>query len=782
MSTERPESADTEPDHVPRSAATQQLENLFAEMGPLKKSTPSRRVTDQQKRTIAKITRIFDEYGYNRKALMARLQINHTLLKSSLKLGEIPLSTIEIAALEQLKGKIPTFVTGKMRHFSEEDKRNIVTALRLSRRQQTDSSLRATYGLFHVFTKKWEAEYINIPTAKLAPDVFPQEEQSNEDTAISTKPKTTELQQAETFLSGIEGENNEAFQNDLGYYLNRVTSKELLSRDEELRLAREIVLKRKKWRESVLSSNLAQRKVFAMYRDLEGKAIVKKEGSNSKEEITKVDEILLQLQAVLHQVGEAIEENTKAAKQEIDFFFRENSEVEKEREEEEGTTSHTEHVIEIIEQGLHNKKIRIIMQEIEVLLSAFEHYKTQWATPEECPELKQLIEQNLILPIDLEKTVSENREHYIQWNEARNQMALANTRLVVSIAKRYRRRGIPFRDLISEGTTGLMRAIDKFEPERGFKFSTYATWGIKQAIQQCIADKARMIRQPIHQIAILGKIYNFIQQYKNEHSGEHPSPEVIAERFTLKPETVIRMLQTNAVRSMDQLFDEDRSLQAILPDEKAPNPFSDANEAEKRGTLCEALRSLNSEERMVIILRFGLGIIELPQEPGNARIRFAYDEKSHGIEYSLEEISLMKGCTKEWIRQVEEKALQKLRNTDHPLRHDLLKVDQNKEGPKRTLSADSTTSHIALAEINVGQHALNALEKVGVFTVQQYLNLTKQGRENIPDMGKRRFGAIDEVMVKLFPEEAHFLLSRYPSLQESLIQEELNDDTHSLPE
>ena len=574
-------------------------------------------------------------------------------------------------------------------------------------------------------------------------------------------PKRKYLERTEGNLDLINEEDDTRFEEDLQYYFSRVTSAELLSPEEEFALATDIVSKRKEWRKLVLTSNFAQRKALILLQDTLSKAMLKKMEmpSDEEENIKKADDICTQLQAFLPLAENYVTEDTRAATKEIHKIFSRTEE-----KAEETTTIHAEDVIEMMEQQgkLRNEEIQTIMQEMEILLQTFEAYRTQWATPQACPELQHLIEQNLILPEDLANIVTENRKFYKQWKEVSHQMMLANTRLVVSIAKKYRGRSMPFRDLISEGILGLMRAIDKFKPELGFRFSTYATRWIRAKISKGIYDKSKMIRLTRYGVSVQRKISTLIQQHSHEHQGERPSYEMIGEKLALKPETILRTVQTTTVASIDQLFGEDRSLQEILPDKKASDAFTGANIQEQRDALCQALRSLHPEERDIIILRCGLGLIELPREEGDTQIRFAYDEKKYGIEYTFEEIGQMKGSSREWIRQIEEGALKKLRNTNHPLRIALFRQDQNVEKPTLAKIDSNVTS---LAELGIAKIILNLLEKIDIFTVKDYLKV-REDNIKIPRMGKLYLQEVDEAVGKFLVEQDRYSVDRSASMHE----------------
>ena len=241
---------------------------------------------------------------------------------------------------------------------------------------------------------------------------------------------------------------------------------------------------------------------------------------------------------------------------------------------------------------------------------------------------------------------AEIRHRFAEYEEAKRKLSSGNLRLVVSIAKKYRNRGLTFLDLIQEGNTGLMKAVEKYEYRRGYKFSTYATWWIRQAITRSIADQARTIRIPVHMIETMSKIRNVTKKLL-QRLGREPTIDEIAQASGISVDETKRVMKISKHPiSLDRPIgdSEDSYFGDFIEDEQAESPVNAATHEMLKDKIDQVLQTLTFREREIIKLRYGIG---------------------DGYTYTLEEVGKIFKVTRERVRQIEAKAVRKLQ---HPVR------------------------------------------------------------------------------------------------------------------
>lgn len=292
-----------------------------------------------------------------------------------------------------------------------------------------------------------------------------------------------------------------------------------------------------------------------------------------------------------------------------------------------------------------NKKIKSLQRDLEKAEKHPNRYDEEdvYVMREELNGLRSLVVED---PDRLDARVRAIDTVFYEYEQAKRDLSGGNLRLVVSIAKKYRNRGLPFLDIIQEGNTGLMRAVDKYEYKRGYKFSTYATWWIRQAITRAIADHARTIRVPVHMIETMSKLRT-IQKHLLQEVGREPTMEEIAERAKMSVEETRRVMKISRHPiSLDRPVgeSEDSQFGDFIEDESQQAPSDTATNEMLKSRINDVLKTLTYREREILKLRYGIG---------------------DGYTYTLEEVGRIFKVTRERVRQVESKAIRKLQ---HPVR------------------------------------------------------------------------------------------------------------------
>jgi RNA polymerase primary sigma factor len=435
-------------------------------------------------------------------------------------------------------------------------------------------------------------------------------------------------------------------------YLSQMANIPLLTRDEEIRLAKKIELTRKRFRRNMLRSFFA----------LEATVKTLERVHNGELPFDRTIKVSLTERLTKEQVQARMPHNLPLlqhlmAGQKADFALltsRSASADDKAQARVRFIRRREKMLVLVEELSLRTRRVQPLIRQLEdmshrmdELVKQLSELRGSGAPAEKIAsvrhELRELMLRTLESPASLRRRSRQLRGQFQQFEDVKRELSSGNLRLVVSIAKKYRNRGLSFLDLIQEGNTGLMRAVDKYEYRRGFKFSTYATWWIRQAITRAIADQARTIRIPVHMIDVLMKLRNAAKKLLQE-MGREPTTEetAIAAGVTLEETERVLDIGRHPI-SLDRPIGEgdDGCFGEFVQDTGTESPHKLANNGLLRERIEELLKTLTFREREIIRLRYGL---------------------ADGYSYTLEEVGRIFKVTRERVRQIEAKAVAKLQN------------------------------------------------------------------------------------------------------------------------
>ena len=440
-------------------------------------------------------------------------------------------------------------------------------------------------------------------------------------------------------------------------YLTQMGEIPLLTREEEIRLAKKIEITRRRFRRELLCSDYAMRQAIEILDKVHKTELpFDRTIKVSVTEGLEKSQILGRMPHNLKTLEYLSSKNTS----DFQRFLNPDLPKNERREAYASLNKRRRKMATLIEElSLRTQRLQIGMKRLEQISQRMTELEDQISDMSDLRvknskddranldrELQDLVSMTMETPETLRERIKAVKQRYLDYETAMRELSGGNLRLVVSIAKKYRNRGLSFLDLIQEGNTGLMRAVDKYEYRRGYKFSTYATWWIRQAITRAIADQARTIRIPVHMIETMSKLRKVSKQLLQEN-GREPTMEETAFVAGISLEETQRVLKISRHPiSLDRPVgeSEDSYFGDFIEDSDSDSPVNTASQEMLKDKIDHVLKTLTYREREIIKLRFGLG---------------------DGYTYTLEEVGRIFKVTRERVRQIEAKAVRKLQ---HPVR------------------------------------------------------------------------------------------------------------------
>lgn len=488
-----------------------------------------------------------------------------------------------------------------------------------------------------------EETFQKLPVDEIAQEVDDDLDQDNDNVELQAK------SDEEEFL--LSTEDNESWSDDpVRMYLTQMGEIPLLTRQQEIQLAKRIEVTRRRFRTKLLECDYVIRAAYKVLKRVhEGELPFDRTVQVSVTDRLEKEQILGRLPHNLRTLEILLKRNRR------DFRLALSKSQTKSRRRDawQRLARRRRRSVRLVEElGLRTQRIETMIRTLDEFSRRIDdlcrrindHRKARLNPAERRPwltEYRNILTASQETPSSLRNRVRDLKSVYANYQQAKRELSEGNLRLVVSIAKKYRNRGLSFLDLIQEGNAGLMRAVDKFEYRRGFKFCTYATWWIRQAITRAVADQSRTIRIPVHMVETMSRVRNVSRQLLQD-LGREPTIEETARKARTTVDEARRVLAMSRYPiSLDRPVgnSEDSQFGDLLPDGAAESPATGASQEMLRSRINKVLKTLSYREREIIKLRYGLG---------------------DGYSYTLEEVGHIFKVTRERIRQIEAKAVRKL--------------------------------------------------------------------------------------------------------------------------